>query len=215
MEGYQTDEQRFSAVVNMLSSNKKVIIMFFVILLSIITAKYWYEEVKDKSMQQASKEYEKVLLAIEDGKVEQAVDLSEMLIRNHQNSPYAILTGMYLAKVKLNDSDMLAAIEQLKQVVKKSNKENPLWHVAKVRLARLLHKNGQSDQALAELEKDPKGYIALYEELKGDIYVETESLDKAKIAYKKAIENTYNDNKNWIIAKLADIGGNYIEEENN
>jgi predicted negative regulator of RcsB-dependent stress response len=68
-------------------------------------------------------------------------------------------------------------------------KQPEFAHIARLRLGKLLLAMGEGAQALALLEPvKADAYGAEYEELKGDIYAETGQPDKARQAYRLALD---------------------------
>ena len=62
-------------------------------------------------------------------------------------------------------------------------------------------------KALEILNSKPNGYVPLYDELKGDIYVAKGEVEKARIAYESALKNSNTDNVSpFLRLKLEDLG---------
>lgn len=160
---------------------------------------------KENKSREASTLYDMMLKAVESADKDKATLLGKQILSDYKRTPYALLSSMLLAKFLVDGGDFDGAIAQLQQITTKTYYKDPLWHIAKARLARLLHSIGKDDLALKELENDADDYVALYEEIKGDIYVKSNDYNKAHAAYEKAIASTMSDNKTWLNAKLAEI----------
>ena len=208
MEGYQTEEQLLVAVRDFWRSNRRFIISLLVISFGVMFGTHKWRDYQIHKSEQASSLYQELLTAVQNVDVTGAKDKGELLLKKYSGTPYAALSAMILAKISIDEEDMPAAIEKFRHVVNNS-KKTPLWHIAKIKLARLLYAQGENQQALKELDASQNGYIPLYEELKGDIYVTLNDLDQARAAYKKAMAAA-NGGVPWVEMKLATI--NTVED---
>lgn len=143
------------------------------------------EHQKAARTEQASLLYDKIYETLRRQDVQATKDLGNQLVSKYPETPYAALAALLQARLELEQNNSTQAIEQLRTALTLA-KRGPVEHIARVRLARVLADKAEYEQALKLLETDPNGYTALYEEVKGDIYMKQNNLDKAREAYAKA-----------------------------
>ncbi len=154
---------------------------------------------------EASNIYQSMLAAVQNENLDKVKALGIQLENCYKETPYAQLSALILAKIAVDEGNIQAAIVELRQVFCTCG-QTLLSHVAKIRLARLLHAIGDNKTALKELEGSKNGYEALYEEVKGDIYLTLNQEDKAKKAYQNAVSISQGVNKlPWLQLKLLDL----------
>ncbi len=209
MEGYQTEEQQLVVLHEFWKRNRLFILSLIVLFCVILFGTQMYRRYEVRQAEQASILYQEVLSAVQKTDVNVAKTKGALLLKKYSRTPYAALGAMILAKISIDEEDLPTAIDKFRYIVKNSAK-NPLWHVAKIKLARLLHANKEHQEALKELDNPPNGYVQLYEELKGDIYVTLKDLDKARESYRKAISNANGNLVPWLEMKLTNI--NTVED---
>jgi len=142
---------------------------------------------KNQNLLEASKQYDKMMKASQGKDPSKTEELAEQLIDKYSNTPYAALAALLQARIQV-DSNQLEKAEQHLNTAMELGGDGPTGHVARVRLARVLAAENKLDEALKVLlsASDNEGYIALYEETKGDIYIQQKDLDKARESYKTA-----------------------------
>lgn len=116
-----------------------------------------------------------------------AVDASaSRLIKEYAGTPYAGKAALALAKQKYAANDVAGARQQLQWAMDNA-KEPALRHVARLRLARVLLAQNEVDGAARLLDvKDRDGFVAEYEELKGDVLLKQAKATEARAAYEAA-----------------------------
>lgn len=135
----------------------------------------------------ASAEYEQLQVELMTGNNDALTRRGDYLVDNYGRTPYAVLAAFALARVHVEQGDLAAAANRLQWVVD-SAKTPELAHIARLRLARVLAADGRAQQALAVLEAaDAGAFAGSYEELKGDLYVETGQTERARRAYRNAM----------------------------
>lgn len=150
----------------------------------------YHQQQKHKQIELASSTYESMIQAAKQNNNKLAAELAQDLMDKYGNTPYATLAAMMSAKVKLEKSDPKGASELLRSAIK-SGANTPMEPIARGRLARILLNEGQLEEALLVLEQKPapEGYLALFEEIKGDIYIKQNEPEKARVSYKIALES--------------------------
>jgi predicted negative regulator of RcsB-dependent stress response len=148
---------------------------------------------KAEQGQQASLAYDKLLNTIRNKNTAKAEEQGLILIKQYEKTPYSSLAALLLGRLYLEQNKLDKSADFLREAVRLSNahsNKGPVEHIARVRLARLLSSQDNFEEALAVLEtkNSNKGYVTLYEEIKGDIFVLKNDLTKAKEAYTAALD---------------------------
>ena len=146
---------------------------------------YWRHH-KQEQAQSASAVYMQLETDL-DGKNTAAVETAATrLIKDFAGTPYAGKAALILAQQKYAANDVAGARAQLEWALDNA-KEPALRHVARLRLARVLLAHNEVEAAARLLEvKDRGGYVAYYEELKGDVLHRQGKSDEARAAYAAA-----------------------------
>lgn len=207
MDIYQTEDQKAEAIMKYLKENKKNIIFIIILFTCSFFGMRYYKHHKNIVIENASLEFSKMFQSDVDKDYTSVKMYANKLKKDHKKSPYADLATMKLAKLAFDNNDIENAKEHLKWVIKKKSK-GPLFHVALLRLARIHRNEGKYDEALKLLNKSPKGFASLYEEIKGDIFYDQGKLSKARESYSKALEFAPKSGTvPWLQLKLEDLAG--------
>lgn len=153
----------------------------------------------------ASVEYAQLLQYIE-SEPNKAAGLAERIVSDYDSTVYASLAAMLQAKLAAEKNDWDKASSALNWAVENSDDEG-LRHTARLRLVRVLIEQNKADAGLAMIENVDQGsFVADYEELLGDIYLQQGDKDKARAAYAKAIVvASANGNNRLLQMKLDDL----------
>ncbi len=158
-----------------------------VVLLCIAGYRYWFWH-ESKVTQQASVVYEHMMVAFSNQDVKAVRSYANELINQHAHSVYSDAAHLILAKLYVSKEKLDAAGQELRFVATESRMP-ALKQIAKIRLARVLAAQKSFTNALNELTTvDDKTYLAIINELKGDIYGETGQYQEAINAYRLAIK---------------------------
>lgn len=167
----------------------------FVFILALVGFGGWKYTVNQKAKhnQQASLAYDKLLNTIRNKETDKAEEQGLNLIKQYAKTPYSSLAALLMGRLYLEQNKFDKSVDFLKEAIKLSSthsKNGPVEHIARVRLARLLSSQNKFEEALTILEtkNSNKGYTTLYEEVKGDIFVQKNDLIKAKEAYTAALD---------------------------
>lgn len=151
--------------------------------------------------------------AVEGDKAEEKVNnvafLSEEILKENQDSRYAIYARLMLAKTAVEDSRYEDAEKALREALK-ANTDTALASVIQVRLARVLALRDQADEALSLLSGKPaEGFAAYFDELKGDIFKTQGKLKEARAAYESALANAQKNGgeTRLLEIKIDDLAG--------
>ena len=170
MDIHQTEEEQVEAIKKWWKENgTSVIIGVALGIGAIFGVRYWFDYQKTQT-QQASALYAAVLENLAADKMKAEALASEMA-KNYASTPYATLTALNLAKLKVDNKDIKAAQTYLQWVLDNSSEEG-FQHVASIRLARLYIEEGNIEQAeIAIKGKKSEGFDSQYNELRGDLFM--------------------------------------------
>lgn len=138
-------------------------------------------------------------------RLDEARAIAAQLTERHAGSPYAALGQLQWAQRAVNDGDYGAAASSLAWVA--ANAHDPgMRELARVRQARVLWQQQQPDAALALLGQ-PGAYLALAEELRGDIARGQGDRAGARAAYARALAASEESapTRDLLQQKLADV----------
>lgn len=210
MEGYASDQEQVESIKNWWRKNGKSILLGVVIGVSAIVGWRLWSDHRATQAELAASQYEQVLAEMRSGDRAAAIERGARLVEEQRATPYAALTALALAKLKLEDNDQQGARYYLQWVI--DNAETAaLKDVARLRLARLLLAAGDATAALTALDGIDMAAFALpAQELKGDILVALERRDEARAAYDaaaKALPQPGGIDHERLQMKLGALGG--------
>jgi len=213
MMDFETEEQQVEALKKWWKENARTLIAGAVIGISAISGWRYYVDYQKNHSEYASIIYENILQKSNkvDALPQQEVNVNKLLAE-YSDTPYASLAALVLAKSQLVSGDVAKAQQNLDWVIKNS-KQTELKHLARIRMMRVLSATQQYDAALKLAEIDyPESFVAMYEELKGDIYVLMKKFDEARLAYDKAILSSDQQASKWLHLKRDDLGEFKLKE---
>lgn len=145
--------------------------------------RYW-GDYRNAGLEQASRTYDAFIEAA--GKPD-ASQRGQAVLTDFPQSPYAVLAALRLAKLALDSGDTTTAIQRLEWVISNA-KLDELKDIARLRLARVRWATGQIDHAHQLLDSVTTVTLnAERDELKGDLYLVSNEVAKAKSAYAAAL----------------------------
>jgi predicted negative regulator of RcsB-dependent stress response len=193
VEIYETEEEQLDALKRWWKENGQSTIIGLVLGVAVILGWNFWQDHKKAQAEQASALYSQLIQAIGTDKKESAEKLAERIKEQYPKTEYAAYSGLLLAKLKVQQGDVVKAQTILKEIAAGSNKE--LSNIAKIRQVRLMLASGQYEQGLQLInDVDPatsSSFSGNYDELVGDLYVALDRLDQARSSYQKALENGY------------------------
>jgi predicted negative regulator of RcsB-dependent stress response len=212
---YETEEQQVEALKKWWKENGNMIFAGIAVGAILIVGWRYYNSYQQTHAEYASQSYENIVnIVTTSSDTTDAQAKANELYASYSDTPYASLSALMLAKKQLQKGEMQQAIQQLEWVVNNASQEE-LTYIARLRLARVLMASNKNDKALELLGVDiPVSFTALYEELKGDIYVSKGELDQARVAYDKAILSSGAQSSKWLKLKRDDLGVSDISKTN-
>lgn len=190
MEIYETEEEQVAALKDWWKANGSSVITG--ILAAVIIAGAWnfWQSYQSDKMLQASTLYQQVLKADQAGQYELVGKIGSRLDTEFSSTAYATYALLFQAKAKVEEPDLSAAKDLLQRAVATSA-DPELTHVARTRLIRVLlalQENEQGLQIIADVDQSSLGgFAAIYDELKGDLYVSMGRIGEARTAYQAAL----------------------------
>ena len=210
---FETEEQQVEALKKWWKENARNIIAGVVIGISAISGWRYYVDYQKNHEEYASALFENILQASTkaDTLNQQQLDVNKLLAE-YSDTPYASLSALILARSQFISGDIINAQQNLDWVMKNS-KQTELQHLARIRMMRLLFTKQQYEAALKLADIDyPESFSALYEELKGDLYVSMKKPNEARLAYDKAIFSSKQQVNKWLQLKRDDLGESQLKE---
>ncbi|VAW56507.1 Mlr7403 protein [hydrothermal vent metagenome] len=203
---YETEEQQLEAIKKWWKENSSLVIIGVAIGISSIFGWQFYQTNQITHAQNASVLYEQVLInSANPAKMSDALASVNELEADFEDTPYASLSALIVAKQQLSEGAFDKAEQQYRWVIENSAQDE-LMYLAKIRLSRLLLTLKKQDEALALLNGAyPESYHAMVFELKGDVLSVQGKSAEAKIAYMQARILSQDPNR-WLQLKIDDLG---------
>lgn len=137
----------------------------------------------------AAEYYEVIQRELEADSLNTAEEQFEAMRDAVSRSPYIGLAALLVAAAHVDDGQLDPAA-RLYQEILDDRRMQSLHPVARLRLARILHAQGDHSAALATLDGEaPAGYTGAWAELRGDLLLARGQLDEARVAYREALDN--------------------------
>lgn len=183
---YNEDDE-LSRVLEWLKANGLALVAGVVLGLIIIVGWKWWGAHVESRAQAAAQLYGSSVQEIASGDTsEEALARVEQLKQEYQGSPYAANAVFRLAAQAVKQEQYDKALVQLDWIINNTDSV-PTRSLARLRKARVLWADGQTDAALKLLEtKHPKSFDRVYAELVGDIHMSLGEQADAHAAYQRA-----------------------------
>jgi len=170
--------------------NRAPIISGVVLGLSIIIGFNWWESYKTGRAEAASMLYQEMIQNDADGNrvAITASNLGQQIIDEYDDTSYSGKAALILARIAYDNKDMDGAREKLNWAIEHS-KQFETVHTARLRLATVFMVEEKFNEALELLSVEHMdGFESHYFEMRGDIYLNLGQPDKAREAYRAAID---------------------------
>lgn len=117
-------------------------------------------------------------------------DIGKEIVERYGSTAYGALAALSAARSDFETGDLAAARTRLQWVIDNA-KEEEARDVARLRLARVLHDEKKTDEALKLLEaKHGDSFAGLYADLKGDLLFAQGKRPEARAAYQLALDRS-------------------------
>lgn len=208
MDVSRTEDEQVEALKKWWSENGIAIVAGIVIGIGAIFGWRGWQTHQQVQAEAASRLYAEAIVNIRQGRNTAAQEAAGRLLNEYSRTGYAAFAALMLARLHVEENDLDAALMQLQWVLDHADVEE-LKHLARIRMARVYLARQEPEQALAVLDVSSRGeFIAMYEELKGDAYMQLNQIEQARSAYQIALTETDNPagSNPHLQMKLDDIG---------
>ena len=212
MQDYETEEQQIEALKRWWKQNASSLLIGLAIGGFSLGGWNFYQQTQHQHSIEASDMYVSVIAQVEAG-AGGTLDSTtvDKLVAGYSDTPYAALSVLILAKNEIGLGNVEKAIVRLQWVIANAVEEE-VGFIAQLRLARLMIAQKMYDEAGDLLSsKHSAAFDAMYEELKGDLFVATGKLEQARIAYDKAIVSSGSASR-WLQLKRQDLGTSKLKQ---
>lgn len=185
---YSTDEEKVEAIKAWWKANGAAVVAGVVLgLIAIFGWRAWINQ-RMQLAEQASSQFEQLLIAARREDAAQANALADQLTEEFGSTSYASLGALVAARAALASGDADTAMRHLEQVLEKAP-DPALERVAALSLARIQVAEGALDAAEATLKgyDDSPAFAGDFAAARGDIAAARGNIDAARAAYEQAI----------------------------
>ena len=208
MDTYTTETQRIEEIKKWWQENGLSVVLALALGFSgIFGWRYWQgQQVEDAEA--ASALYSNMMTALQDKSPTEVRAAADEILADFENTTYGVFALMTLAALAVEEEDLKAAETLLRQALEQSGNE-PLAHVIRIRLIRVLISLDDLEQARALAQRQGDGaFAADYDELQGDISITQGDGEAARAAYQRALDRLRADGRDvsTLELKLNNIG---------
>ncbi len=196
MADHLSDEEQLERLKKWWSANGTSLLLAIVVVAGGWFGWNYWQNAKQSKAEESSLVYMAMLDALgqweqerSDDKAAQVASHAETLKKLGEDSRYGVLAALTVARLSATDGDYDEAAQELEWALS-SSKDEALNGLLRLRLAKVEFARDNAEAALKQLDSPhPASYKALYETLKGDIFVSSGDNAKAQIAYQSALDS--------------------------
>lgn len=201
LNDYTTDEELSNKIKKWWVKNGLVVVISITVSVGSFGGINYWNTARTEKAENLSVNYSQLLIAVNEDRFDDAVVLAEAIIKYDEQSNYAILSKMLLAKIKFEAGENLAAADILKEVMA-AGTEMQLDIIARERLARISLQEGNLEDAKRILLDSKQQTSNRSFELLGDIYHALDDVEAAKKSYKKGLDYYQKSNQDTSYIQL-------------
>ena len=188
-----TEEENTEFLSSLWDKYKYLILLSLVLLGAGIFGWESWSQNRLSNLQDSADMYESFVNSLNDDDLDQKV-LADQIIKKYPNTLYADLVTFHLAKISVEEEDLNKAEEHLMWILQRHDSKwgsdfDPIEATARLRLARVLIANDNSNKAL-EIINESENMSSSLHEVKGDAEEKLGSYTEAKLSYLKALDQT-------------------------
>ena len=204
-----TEEENTEFLSSLWDKYKYLILLSLVLLGAGIFGWESWSQNRLSNLQDSADMYESFVNSLNDDDLDQKV-LADQIIKKYPNTLYADLVTFHLAKISVEEADLNKAEEHLMWILQRHDSKwgsdfDPIEATARLRLARVLIANDNSNKAL-EIINESENMSSSLHEVKGDAEEKLGSYAEAKLSYLKALESNQSQSVEAILKmKLANL----------
>ncbi len=146
-----------------------------------------YGRSRDAHRAEGAQLFDQLGQAVAAGKYDEVVAMTDRLVKDFDNTPYAAAAALKLAQLAVGTNKLDEAYTRLQWASDHAD-DKALKPLIDLRLARVLWQQGKAEDALKKLDGDAGAYTGLYAELRGDIKLSQGDRPAARKAYEQALE---------------------------
>lgn len=170
----------------------KNIFIWLLIIISITFAGFKYiSHYKNYKDLAANQKFNVLLLGLEQNDNVTVKLHAKDLLTYSDRTPYPRLGGILLAKVLVTENNLTEAESLLNSIIARGNFNDEIWHLANLRLAKILLMQKKLDLAAKAIKQGLKlnKFTAKYQELNGDLLLANNQVIDAHQFYQQAAQN--------------------------
>ncbi len=208
-----TEDEQLEALKKWWKENGTAIIVGIIIGVSAIVGFWkWNQHVENQALA-ASQEYDNFSQAIIDNKADSIEKSYIVLKTEYADTSYAALAALLFASYEYEKNNPEKTLELLRWAQEQPG-HDAIFHIAQIRLARLLVSLDKYDEAFSLVDKiNEPAFDAQYSEIKGDIYNKRGEQMLARSSYQLALASSKLNGKQreFVQMKLDDLGDTKTE----
>jgi len=192
----RTEEEQVEALKRWWQENGKTLLLTLAVALALVFGWRTWQDRQAAEAANASALYQNLVQAVtlalgpepDAAQVATAEHLALNLKTDYEDSAYASLGALLMARVAVEQAELDQALEELEWVLVR-DPSDALRTVATLRKAQVLGEQGQVGTALALLDSlEPGNFEVSYQELKGDLLLKDGKAAEARDAYRLAAQ---------------------------
>ncbi len=188
MEVYTTENEQVDAVRRFFAENGKALAVGVVLGIGALVGWRYWQNQQISAIAESSAIYQQATEALAANQPD-SVALTEKFVQGSNSNAYSALAAMQLAQHFVEQGDNAKAEQQLLLAQGKSSDVN-LSALINLRLARVQLDAKKVDEALKTLDKvTDAGWMAMAQDVRGDVLVAKSDLKGAREAYSKGLES--------------------------
>lgn len=188
MEIYRSEQEQIEQLKKLWQQYGKPILIGVVLALGLSYGWHYWQNRHEAHREQASIIYSQLLNQVEQENSSGIYAQAKQLMAQYENTPYAILAAMQLAKQAVLGGNLKEAQAKL-QWAQTHAHDPALKQLAILRLARVYIAQNKPQKALDVLANQSNEIFASYaEEIRGDAWLALHKDQKARQAYAKALQ---------------------------
>lgn len=215
MAELRTEEEQLQALKEWWKENGKALILGVTAAVAIVLGWRAWQNYEEQKAANASALYQNLTQAVQltaaggnEAQYVTAGHLSEQLRQEYGKTAYARYGALMMAAAAVNNQTLDRALEELNWVIDNAPEMDDLVRVATLRKAMVLGQKGELQAAIDLLNgADAGNYAVQYQELLGDLYVNSNRPAEAFAAYERALELAGGELRPLLKMKRDDLAG--------
>ena len=209
MADHSAEEEQIEKLKEWWRENRNYVIAGIVLGLLVVVGWRGWETHTRTLAEEGSMHFENLHVAVQMGQYQQAAEVAENLREHYARTPYAGLGSLVVARAAHDAGESEAAMDSLRWAMDNAHSRE-IQALARLRLARVKFDQGETQAALALLERPPRqAFASAYAELRGDIHASEGHVEQAREAYEAALAASDRDSGalGMLRMKLDAMGG--------